>query len=330
MRRITLGTTGIDVSALGFGCVRLTAHARRQEAVDVLNQALDCGITHFDVARLYGFGRAEGILGEFLKGKRDRVTVATKFGLVPPGGLAGKRWIIDTVKKSLGPFPALLRWAKRRAVQQMQTGAFSPAAAEQSFQTSLRELGTDYVDLLLLHECTIADATNQPLIELLQRQIARGTVRCVGVASEFGALPLDAALLPAVHQVIQFNHNASTRNLPRWQNTGPRTLITHGVFGPARRLNEAIRAHPQTARRFATELNVDLFDAGVINSLLLQFNLQSNPNGVTLFSSTDAAHLRANAKTAEANPYDQRQMSRFVEMVDEFLAPADQAAKNSR
>ena len=84
MRRHILGQTTLEVSQLGFGCVKLTTHADRRDAVRALETAFAEGITHFDVARAYGFGRAEGILGEFLLGKRDQVTVATKFGIQPP------------------------------------------------------------------------------------------------------------------------------------------------------------------------------------------------------------------------------------------------------
>ena len=69
---------------LGFGCVQLTTHREASEAVSMLERAFALGITHFDVARAYGFGRAEGILGKFLRGRRDQVTVATKLGLHPP------------------------------------------------------------------------------------------------------------------------------------------------------------------------------------------------------------------------------------------------------
>ncbi|MGD0462317.1 MAG: aldo/keto reductase [Tepidisphaeraceae bacterium] len=319
MRKQTLGKTGLELSALGFGCVRLTAHSRPEEAIEILNTAYNSGITHFDVARLYGFGRAEGILGQFLKGKRQSVTVATKFGLSPPAGLVGKRWMVNAVKKALGPFPGLLRVAKRRASQKVETGVFSPAAAQQSLETSLRELGTDYVDLLLLHECSIADATNPELLAMLQRQIAAGKVRSVGVASEFGKLPPDAALLADFLQIIQFNHNAQSRNLPRWRNVESRGIVTHSIFGPARPLAEAIRARPELARRFSSDLNLDLSDPLVINSLLLHYNLQSNAGGAVLFSSTDAAHVKANARSVDSDHYDQRQISGFIDFVDQML-----------
>src|SRR6476469_451778 len=103
MRRQILGPSLMEVSRLGFGCVKLTTHRERSDAVRILDQAFALGITHFDVARAYGFGRAEYILGEFLRGKRDRVTVATKFGLVPPSGIGGNRRVIDLAKRILSP-----------------------------------------------------------------------------------------------------------------------------------------------------------------------------------------------------------------------------------
>src|SRR5271170_7550640 len=170
LRRLTIANTQIQSSALGFGCVKLTAHDNRRDALATLEKSLDVGITHFDVARLYGFGRAEGILGEFLRGKRDRVTVTTKLGLTPPAGLAGNKRLINLAKKVLGPFPGLLRRAKRRAGSAVQSSMFDPASAASSLETSLRELGTDYVDLLLLHEATISDAGREPLIRFLEDQ----------------------------------------------------------------------------------------------------------------------------------------------------------------
>jgi aryl-alcohol dehydrogenase-like predicted oxidoreductase len=83
--------TNAETSRLGFGCVQLTAHLNRREALSVLEHAFSVGITHFDVARAYGFGRAEGILREFLWQKRHDVTLTTKFGIEPPLGIGWER-----------------------------------------------------------------------------------------------------------------------------------------------------------------------------------------------------------------------------------------------
>jgi aryl-alcohol dehydrogenase-like predicted oxidoreductase len=111
MRRVQLGATGIEAFQLGFGCSQLTTHPDRRDAIAMLEHALALGITHFDVARLYGFGRAEGIVGEFLRGKRNKVTITTSFGLQPPTGVTSHWRAVALAKKILGPFPGLLRRA---------------------------------------------------------------------------------------------------------------------------------------------------------------------------------------------------------------------------
>jgi D-threo-aldose 1-dehydrogenase len=71
-------------SRLGFGCGGVMGRVGRRQSLRVIAAALDGGITHFDVAPLYGYGEAEALLGEALADKRDRVVVASKFGLNPP------------------------------------------------------------------------------------------------------------------------------------------------------------------------------------------------------------------------------------------------------
>ncbi len=84
-----------EVAAIGLGCMNLChaygrpptpEHARR-----VLHRALDLGVTHFDSAALYGFGRNESLLGEVLPPFRDRILLASKCGMT---GVDGKR-VID-------------------------------------------------------------------------------------------------------------------------------------------------------------------------------------------------------------------------------------------
>jgi diketogulonate reductase-like aldo/keto reductase len=326
MRKLTLGKTGLEMSALGFGCAKLTAQPR-DEAIAGLETALANGNTHFDVARLYGLGWAEKILGEFLKGKRDRVTVTTKFGLKPPGGWVKHRRLVYAAKKVLKVFPPVVKLMQKRAAQGVQAGKFTPEDAAQSLETSLRELGTDHVDMLLLHEAELIDATSEPLIRYLEAQIAKGTVRSVGIGSDFAKLPTDLAKFPAIYQIIQFNHNAHVRNLPRLSNQQSRDLFTHTIFGPATPLISAIQARPAVAKKWTEKIGVDLSDTKIHNSLLLHFSLQANPNGVVLFSSVKSPHIKGNAlDAAMTNRYDPAQIARFVEFVDTMLGPATPGA----
>jgi len=310
--------------------VRLTVHPRQVEAVAILEHAFSLGITHFDVARSYGFGRAESILGKFLRGRRDQVTIASKFGLQPPSGLAGNHRLINAAKRLLAPFPGLLRRTQRLGGAMGKTGVFAPEAAIQSLETSLRELGTDYLDLLLLHEATLADAASEPLLEALDKQVAKGAVRHIGVASDFSKIAENAGSLPARYEVVQFNDNAWSRNLPKLAGRAQRLLITHSAFAPAGMLRRAAQAYPQITAESSRQIDADLRDSATIASLLLHYALRSNANGIILFSSIDPIHIEANVKEARSQRFDDVQVEQFAAFVDKVLSASGQTAAGLR
>ncbi len=130
----------LDVSTVGLGCNNFGWHIDEAASRDVVHAALDAGITHFDTAELYGEGRSEEILGRALGSRRNEVVVATKFG-------HGTDARPETVRTSV--------------------------------EGSLRRLGTDVIDLYLLHRPD--DAT--PIADTLgalSRLVEAGTVREIG------------------------------------------------------------------------------------------------------------------------------------------------------
>jgi aryl-alcohol dehydrogenase-like predicted oxidoreductase len=85
MRKITLGTNGLEVSRLGLGCMGMSAFytgAGTDEAgsIATIHRALDLGVTFFDTAEMYGPYENEKLLAKALKGRRDEAVIATKFG----------------------------------------------------------------------------------------------------------------------------------------------------------------------------------------------------------------------------------------------------------
>ncbi|MFI8092583.1 aldo/keto reductase [Streptomyces sp. NPDC086080] len=135
----TLGRSGIEVSAVGFGCWAIGGEWQDpdgqplgwgrvddEESVRAIRRALDLGVTFFDTADVYGTGHSEEVLGRALGRRRDEVVVATKWGN-----------LFDPDTRTL-------------------TGADdSPEHLRRALTASLRRLGTEYVDLYQLH---IADA----------------------------------------------------------------------------------------------------------------------------------------------------------------------------
>jgi aryl-alcohol dehydrogenase-like predicted oxidoreductase len=168
MRYRPLGDSGLLVSVVGLGCNNFGRRLNVEQTRDVVDAAIDCGVTLFDTAETYGGrGRSEEILGEVLAGRRDQVVLATKFGSQgsdmgygPAAGAKGSRAYI------------------RRAVEH-----------------SLRRLQTDYLDLYQIHTpdpVTPIEETLTALGELVQA----GLVRYIG-HSNFTAVQIATAAAAA-------------------------------------------------------------------------------------------------------------------------------------
>src|SRR6201989_2144496 len=94
MQKRTLGKTGFEVSALGFGCMGISQSygrpSSREDGIAIIRAAVDCGVTFFDTAEIYGPYTNEDLVGEALQPVRDRVVIATKFGFnIENGKMAG-------------------------------------------------------------------------------------------------------------------------------------------------------------------------------------------------------------------------------------------------
>ena len=94
MQKRMLGTSGLEVSALGFGCMGISQSygqpLSRQDGVAIIRAAVDAGVTFFDTAEVYGPYANEDVVGEALEPVRDQVAIATKFGFnIEHGKMAG-------------------------------------------------------------------------------------------------------------------------------------------------------------------------------------------------------------------------------------------------
>jgi D-threo-aldose 1-dehydrogenase len=140
----TLGRTGIELTTLGFGSTSLGNMYRAQTedgAMQAVEAAHRAGIRYFDTAPLYGFGLAEHRMGAARRRLPDDIVLSTKTGwrLFPRGASAGPGSTSDSLFDRPAPFTPRLD--------------YSYDGAMRSFEDSLQRLGTDRVDILLLHDC---------------------------------------------------------------------------------------------------------------------------------------------------------------------------------
>ena len=169
----TLGRSGIEVSAVGMGCWAIGGPWQSggaqvgwgvvddAESTRAIHAALDLGANFFDTAAGYGAGHSERILGAALQGRRDQVVIATKFGQE-----------VDE--------------AAKRVVAYGETEEDGDVAGHvrANLENSLRRLGTDHIDVYLLHVWGLKLDRALATRDVLEELVAEGKVRTYGWSTD--------------------------------------------------------------------------------------------------------------------------------------------------
>lgn len=321
MNRITLPVTDITTTRLGFGGSNLLGNKTRAEGLRLLETAYDVGVRHFDVARYYGFGAAESLVGEFAQNKRDRITITTKFGIQPPS--SDRRSLKGAILKLALPIarrlirlsPQLRNLARKNVSRTVKSGEFSVASASNSLETSLKELQTDYIDLFLLHDCEPDDCTPD-LLAFLEEAREQGKIRAYGV----GTLPEHVETIcveyPEYARVTQFHSSVVQPHIERIASVleslpGGHASITHGAVGQVREIKRRLEESPSLARRFEDQVDADWRDPLVLPTLVLQHALHANRQGVVLFQSESPERIHSNVRAAFSPTLSDDQIQKF-------------------
>jgi aryl-alcohol dehydrogenase-like predicted oxidoreductase len=171
MEKRALGKGGLSVSALGLGCMGMSEfYGPRddQESRRTLDRALELGVTFLDTADMYGPFTNERLVGEFLRGKRDQVVLATKFGIVRDAQTPGSRSISG-----------------------------KPEYVRKACDASLQRLGVDVIDLYYQHRVD-PEVPIEETVGAMGELVKAGKVRYLGL-SEAGVDTLRRAV--AVHPI---------------------------------------------------------------------------------------------------------------------------------
>jgi len=153
MKKRILGSSNIEVSELGLGCMGMSEFygpSDDKQSLDTLEHAFDIGVTLYDTADTYGIGHNEELLGRFSQGKRDKLVLATKCGIVRQKGKYERS--IDS----------------------------SPPYIKSACEASLERLGTDVIDLFYLHRLN-PDVQIEESVGALAELIADGKIKSYGL-----------------------------------------------------------------------------------------------------------------------------------------------------
>jgi len=307
---IELAGSGRRTTRLGFGGSGLMGGLSERGSLRLLETAYEAGIRHFDVAPSYGHGAAERCLGKFLRGKADQVTVATKYGILPPPRTALLGVARSMVRPLARQMPAVRRRAARAAAGLQSKAHFTAREAARSLERSLRELDVGRIDLWLLHEATADDLDESDLLPLLQTAQQDGRIGVFGVGGDRSHVDALWRRHRDFCPVLQFD--GSPLN-PAPDCPGAFRIDHRVIAGALDRIASAFERDLQLCRRWSAELSVDLSDSGVLTALLLGTALNSNPGGMVLFSSRTPARIRTNAQVAD-DPGWAARSQRFLEL----------------
>jgi aryl-alcohol dehydrogenase-like predicted oxidoreductase len=188
MKKRTLGPEGPEVSAIGLGCMGMSAFYGQgddEESTRTIHRALDLGCNFLDTSDMYGPHTNEELVGRAIAGRREEVFLATKFG----------------IKLELGP--------DGKPVRRSVDG--SPEYVRKACEDSLRRLGTEHIDLYYQHRVD-PDTPIEETVGAMAELVAEGKVRHLGL-SEASAATIRRA--NGVHRItaVQSEYSLWTREV---------------------------------------------------------------------------------------------------------------------
>ena len=270
----TLGRTGLEVSALGFGAWEI-GWTHPDDGADVgrlLNRALDLGINFVDSSAAYRW--SEELIGKYLGHRRDDFFFVTKCG----------SWRVQ-----------------RDDGEWVQTLDYSGDAIQPAIDRSLRRLRTDHIDLIQLHSPPVEDVESGSGLEGLKRAQAAGKVRFIGISADGDAARV--AIRSGEYDTLQITYNVLEQEpaediLPAARAQGMGIIVKNPIANAvyeAPRTEETARLWDWAAQLLAPEVTGDRPRV----ETALRWLLSDGKVDTAIVGTTNLRHLEENVAAAE-------------------------------
>jgi len=286
MQYRTLGSTSLSLSIIGLGCSRLgTLIGEKRLSDQLIGTAADSGINFFDTADSYGSGSSEVVLGRSLRLFRNRMIIASKIGY------------------PVSPSAKLL--SRGLSVFGYQRQYFAPQYLRAAVEKCLRRIGTDYLDLLQLHNPPPSLSGSEELWDTLKELRKAGKIRYFGVsAKDLG----DAGAFTGVHGITSFQIPMNIFNFREASQVTDRlTKYSFGVIGRQAFISGALLKGEYGAEMDLTSEAqrdvVTLLRDSKLSPSEFSLKLFSKMAGLTsmLIGTLNPGHLKKNAETVSGS-----------------------------
>ncbi|PIZ05191.1 MAG: hypothetical protein COY58_00100 [Gammaproteobacteria bacterium CG_4_10_14_0_8_um_filter_38_16] len=301
-----------ESSILAFGCSGIGGRVDKKKSIEIINAAFDYGVTHFDVAPSYGYGDAEACLGMALNKNRDKVVIATKVGIIRNDPSTLIRKLKPIAQRVIQTFPSMRKIISTGAAfsgATAQPNQFTIDKIKASVEKSLKDLKTDYIDILFLHDCK-KEHLSIEVITFLQKLKRDGKVRTYGLATDIETINV-AQETGYTDLLPQFPNNILEKNHMKLHHAN-QPCIMHSAFFNLDRMKKMITDNQAIFSHF----EIGPLQEKQLHELMLSYVLLTNQKGVVICSMLNKSHLTENIRSTENPTFSENQIIAFSKMID--------------